>query len=374
MKLTISNFKCFESTTIPFGQITVLAGANSVGKSTVVQSLLLVRTVVEKYRGSDSWNAMMEGKRIMFPPDSFPLNGPFHLNLGNSAEVLNRNSWGNSIEFLFDYGNGNQFNVSFSVPTEDDAYSLELSDVTRSRPVNSDDNFHFYYLNAERLGPRIRHEVDDLPYLHAGWQGEYAIQVIGGNKTLPIPENRCFDFNQATHLLEQSRLWLEHIVPGASLGNAEILKGIKTADVDFDKSKPPNIGFGVSYILPIIVNGLVAERGSMFIVENPEAHLHPYGQSQIGKFLANIASAGVQVVVETHSEHVINGIRIATLNGTIEHDEVCINFFNRNEINEVVLNTIQINEAGDLSAYPKGFFDQEQRDMAEIIRQKRKKL
>ncbi len=378
MKLTISNFKCFEKTTIPFGKITVLAGANSVGKSTVVQSLLLVRTVLEKYQDSKSWPDRTGKNGIILPHDRFPLNGPFHLNLGNASEVLNHNAIDNSIGFNFDIEDNLQIHFNFSVPFKDDSYSLDLNIVKPSKHIIPSDfslnNASFYYLNAERLGPRIRHEVDDLPYLHAGWQGEYAIQIIGGNKTNRIIENRCFDISQVNHLLEQSRLWLEHIVPGASLGNAEILKGIKTADVDFDKSKPPNIGFGVSYILPIIVNGLIAAEGSMFIVENPEAHLHPYGQSQIGKFLAKIASTGVQVVVETHSEHVINGIRIATLNGTIQHDEVFINFFNRNEDNKVTLNTIHINEAGDLTSYPKGFFDQEQRDMAEIIRQKRKKL
>ncbi|MEO6038359.1 MAG: DUF3696 domain-containing protein [Saprospiraceae bacterium] len=377
MKLTIKHFKCFSDVTVQFGQLTVLAGANSVGKSTVVQALLLARTIVEKYRNSESWTGMKEGKNVMFPSDNFSLNGPFHLNLGNTIEVLNRNAYDNKIGFSFEFGKDRRLGFIFAVPDKEDAYSLVLDDIRLSKASSLEDlpltNFFFYYLNAERLGPRIRHEVDDLPYLHTGWQGEYAIQIVGGNKTLPMSEDRCFDATQTTHLLEQSRLWLENIVPGANLGNAEIIKGIKTAEVDYEKSKPPNIGFGISYVLPIIVNGLIASEGSMFIVENPEAHLHPYGQSQIGKFLAKIASTGVQVVVETHSEHVINGIRIATLNGTIANESVFINFFQR-EGGEVKVNPIRVNEAGDLTAYPKGFFDQEQRDIAEIIRQKRRKM
>jgi predicted ATPase len=90
--------------------------------------------------------------------------------------------------------------------------------------------------------------------------------------------------------------------------------------------------------------------------------------------LAKIAAAGVQVVVETHSEHVINGIRIAALKDTISTTDVRINFFDRDENDKIKLIPILMNDAGDLTSYPKGFFDQEQRDMAEIIRQKRNKM
>lgn len=375
MNLTIKKFKCFEDIIIPFEQLTVLAGSNSVGKSTIVQSLLLARTVVERFRRTESWVGMTEGKRMIFPPDSFSLNGPFHLNLGSTAEVLNRNAYDNKMGFTFDLEEENQLDITFTVPDEEDSYNLLLDNVRLPKPNDlsqlSLSNFFFYYLNAERIGPRIRYEVDDLPYLHTGWQGEYTIQIVGGNKTLPIPEDRCFDTSQVTHLLEQTRLWLGHIVPGTTLDDARIIKGIKTAEADFDKSKPPNVGFGLSYVLPIIVNGLVASKGSMFIVENPEAHLHPYGQSQIGKFLAVIANAGVQVVVETHSEHVINGIRLATLEGKLPHKQVQINFFDRDDRNGVRLTPIHLNEKADLSEWPGGFFDQQERDLANIFRMKR---
>ena len=71
------------------------------------------------------------------------------------------------------------------------------------------------------------------------------------------------------------------------------------------------MGFGVTYSLPIILSGLIAKEKGLLIVENPEAHLHPAGQSRMGVFLAWLAGKGVQVLVETHSDHIINGIRRA---------------------------------------------------------------
>ena len=79
--------------------------------------------------------------------------------------------------------------------------------------------------------------------------------------------------------------------------------------------------------MPILVNGLVAQKGSIFIVENPEAHLHPKAQSNIGLFLGYLAMQGLNVVIETHSEHVINGIRKILINRDFDLGEVNILFF-----------------------------------------------
>ena len=121
--------------------------------------------------------------------------------------------------------------------------------------------------------------------------------------------------------------------------------------------------------MPIIVSGLIAEKGSLLIVENPEAHLHPSGQSRIGQFLAAIASTGVQVVIETHSEHVINGVRIAALKDFIANDKILINFLKK-ENGEIEINSIEVNELGDLNDFPEGFFDQVEQDLIKLIKLK----
>jgi predicted ATPase len=130
-----------------------------------------------------------------------------------------------------------------------------------------------------------------------------------------------------------------------------------------------NIGFGISYVLPIIVSGLIAKKGSYLVIENPEAHLHPSAQSNVGRFLSVIAKSGVKVIVETHSDHFVNGIQIAAALNEISNDEVTINFFSHEKVdNQPKLESISINQKGELSLWPKGFFDQTQIDFAQLFK------
>jgi predicted ATPase len=135
-----------------------------------------------------------------------------------------------------------------------------------------------------------------------------------------------------------------------------------------DGIRPPNMGFGVSYALPIIVAGLLAPEGGLFIVENPEAHLHPAGQSKIGRFLGRLAGSGVQVIVETHSDHVLNGIRLAAVDErTVGPSEVIVHYFDGAEPV-----SIEMTERGGLSKWPNGFFDQLENDLGGLARAQRR--
>jgi predicted ATPase len=140
--------------------------------------------------------------------------------------------------------------------------------------------------------------------------------------------------------------------------------------------RPQNIGFGVSYVLPIIVAGLVAAPGGMLIVENPEAHLHPAGQSLVAQFLGRVASMGVQVIMETHSDHVINGLRLASVGDhhPLQPRDVRILHFRSNtrpDNNQPLVQSIGLTERGGLTSAPEGFFDQSEKDLAGILENRR---
>jgi predicted ATPase len=106
----------------------------------------------------------------------------------------------------------------------------------------------------------------------------------------------------------------------------------------------------------------------MVIVENPEAHLHPSAQSKLGRFLAKIANSGVQIILETHSDHIINGIRIAIKKGLIKNEEVIFNSFSKGKkLGENIVEKIFIDKEGKLDKWPKGFFDQYENDMMELL-------
>jgi predicted ATPase len=134
--------------------------------------------------------------------------------------------------------------------------------------------------------------------------------------------------------------------------------------------RPANMGFGVSYALPILVAGLMMPASGTLIVENPEAHLHPAGQSRLGQFLARVAGSGAQVIIETHSEHIVNGIRLAAVEDrAISPEVVIVHFFGDSPEREPA--AISLTGRGSLSSWPRGFFDQAEEDLGRIARAKR---
>lgn len=366
MKLNIQNFKCWQDQAFTLKGLTVLAGANSAGKSSVIQSLLLARLAIEHVQERitgyspeehSTWTGSLP----------IPLNNAFHLMLGNTQEVLNWEALEDRIILSFEDGP----HIVFNVPKQTDAYDLDLTSIQNINTPHPILQPEFYYLNAERLGPRLDYRLESLHHLHVGYDGAFTVQVlrqIGGQDIDPA---RAFDPNQLMRYQRQIELWMEYITPGIVLSVPNLYEKVRTAQMNFGTSSPTNVGFGVSYVLPIVVNGMLAKKNTLFIVENPEAHLHPSGQSRIGQFLARVAQAGIQVVVETHSEHVINGIRLATLENHVHHQQVIVNFFSKptdkKNANPIV-KSIALNEYADLDYWPKGFFDQQQEDIARIFK------
>jgi predicted ATPase len=136
---------------------------------------------------------------------------------------------------------------------------------------------------------------------------------------------------------------------------------------DAEWINPVHTGFGISYSLPIIAAGLTALPGGILIVESPEAHLHPAAQSRMGSFLARLASTGVQVFLETHSDHIMNGIRLAAAKGDIAKQDVLFAAFSKSSDGTMTTKEIRVTEDNSLSAWPEGFFDQIQTDLNEIV-------
>jgi len=125
------------------------------------------------------------------------------------------------------------------------------------------------------------------------------------------------------------------------------------------KYRATNVGFGITYTLPVLVALLSSPPGSLVLVENPEAHLHPKGQVRIGQLMALAAASGVQVMVETHSDHVLNGIRLAAYNRQIDHRGVRLHYFERENSKQGRVSVVSpsMDENGRIDQWPEGFFD-----------------
>lgn len=375
-KIRVQNFKCFLDSTIEFNHLTILAGSNAVGKSSLIQSLLLIRQTIETLGTTFLRKDIpkLSSQELI----EVPLNGNFGLNLGDSSQVLSSSADSEYISFII---NGTMpFKFLVSKESHDTVIMFEDS------PKLFDDDLsilqnEFHYLNAERLGPRVAQDIVNQRFSSTGTKGEYTGLTLSTNHLFRVDEKRRFESKKTTvpNLNKQVEYWLDFVIPGIEVSTkiyheiGRVGFYLRRTYSDTSPLNPNNVGFGVSYVLPIIVSGLLAQNGCLLIVENPEAHLHPSGQSKIGQFLAKVANSGVQIIVETHSEHVINGIRIACLKNTISNKLISINYFSMEEKSRTSnVEHLTLNEFGDLSYWPNGFFDQEEKDLAEIFESRMK--
>lgn len=374
IKYRIAGFKCFEDKYFELKDITVLTGSNGTGKSSFIQALLLLRSAVEK-NCNDSKSADYISDN--WKNTTVPLNGPYLLSLGTVNDIFNENT--KLINHIRIELGQEAFDID--LPREEEhnervVINLESVQETEETPFWRKQKF--YYLHTERLGPRLGIDSLYTDFPHCHYRGENTAEVISKHGlSFKITDERENKSTKSSYLQQQIDSWLAFICPGTA--------GVTSIEQDFNRYQikmrssaaksnilAPNIGFGISYALPIIVNGLIAEKDSVFIIENPEAHLHPKGQSNMGFFLGLVASAGVRIIVETHSEHIVNGIRKASLNeNPLLPENVGIYFFEELSKNENLAREIKISKVGDLESFPRDFFDQVGQDMAELFKLKR---
>lgn len=104
----------------------------------------------------------------------------------------------------------------------------------------------------------------------------------------------------------------------------------------------------------------------MVLLENPEAHIHPQGQSAMARLACSAATVGAQLVVETHSDHILNGVRLAVKRGLLQADDVALHYFMR-EDNGIKIVSPAIGQDGMLSQWPPGFFDEWDRSLDQLL-------
>lgn len=223
-----------------------------------------------------------------------------------------------------------------------------------------------HYVAADRIGPKNTYNQENLDsFVNTGPTGKNTatiLNLLGGKKTV---DNKLYLGEDAQTLLQQTEEWLNYIFDGAKItitlsgDNINITYNTNSKSYRY---RPTNVGFGYSYILPIVVSGLIANENETLIVENPEAHLHPRAQNRLTEFLSRVATCGVQVFIESHSEHILNALRVVSLNDNIEikHDDISVLYFQDNDEEPFV--SIPIDEKGGIDNWPSGFFDQTDKD------------
>lgn len=349
--LHIKNFKSLVDVNMRLGKITLLSGLNSSGKSSVIQALRMCQ------------NYYTDGEVL--------LDGHGGIDEMLSGHALRTDR----IEVLCDYG-------------ESVGYELRvgLEDVVEAGAF-----LDVIYVGADRLGPRsllpLKRSLGSYPVL--GARGEHVYDFLEHFKGFLVDEKVHHERAQAVSLEYELAGWLGEVAPSSSLSWVVDAKR-DMSHGEIEGRRPANVGFGLSYVLPVFAALLCSaarpfsenfaepwwddwsargNNGRLVVLENPEAHLHPQGQTAVGRLLAKVAQSGVQVFVETHSDHVMDGIRLEVRSQRgIDHADVCFHYLSLDRSGVTCIESPRVFPDGRLEFWPEGFFDQTMKNRAKLAR------
>lgn len=357
--LHIENIKSLKKISLPLTKLNLYFGMNGMGKSSVIQSLLLCR---QSYWMNDKKNL-----------DTLYLNGDL-VELGTADEIFCDNADNNIMQINIKCSDVQQYCFKYSYNTED-VFSNKLhaefkhdAGTIYDIPLFGED---FAYISAEHIGPQRRYHYNRImtdQMNKYGNKGELIVPFLAMEGDMfHVPKELCIEDARTDTLIDQIGAWMQQISPGIRF-DTELIPSKQEATLGISYKKesrmvskiysPVNVGFGIPYILPIIVSLLTATPGGIVIIENPESHLHPRGQAVISELIARVAGLGVQVICESHSDHIINGIRVAIKEGKIACEDVSVIYFDQDENLNTKLTNIQIDKNGNLDEYPVGLLDE----------------
>jgi predicted ATPase len=347
--LSIQGFKCFEDVTLPLRKLNIFSGTNSSGKSTAIQAFLLLCN-----NASDKV--------------SNPLNGMW-LRLGSFDECRNRRI--NARDFTVEVTCGSQ-SLSVSFLTGEEIFGVEVTYRKLSQEILNLlnlENRHVHYLPANRTGPEDSYDKNFDKRNFLGNRAEYVVDYLYENRKNNILPALVIDDASVT-LESQVNYWLHRL-----FGISNVIRDLGLSNsllIEYSHGggkavRPYHMGSGVSFALGLLVSCLSAEPDDIVIIENPEIHLHPKAQSELTEFLCFVANAGIQVVIETHSDHIFNGARKAIVKKRISNVDVGVQFFHLDS-NYIAHSTkIEINEHGRVLTPVDGLFDQFDDDLDAIL-------
>lgn len=352
-KVHIEALKSIKNLTVQCTNLNLLVGTNSSGKSTFLQALLLMAQ-------NDVEDVGLNGKLAALG-DFREVRNYYMPNQSIKIEVWRdgkkKPAW---IEFKED-----KENESYTQLTSSDKYmKMEIPDIMN--PLNYDseearlleEKYDFHYLSCHRVGANdifLKNMFNDYDF---GIDGKYAFAYLLKHESDPLDESIVVKNEEITNsFLEQVNYWLNYIA-GTTLYIND-LKKTNYLQVKYNNNpanassealycRPVNVGSGISYLISILIMCLGSEEKSVIIIENPEIHLHPKAQSRLCEFLYFISISGRQLFVETHSDHIFNGIRVGISTGKMDRNKISVNFFAMSKQYETQCNPILFKEYGKI--------------------------
>ncbi|HGE5928420.1 TPA: DUF3696 domain-containing protein [Escherichia coli] len=351
-ELVLKSFKSFIYSKLELSNITVLTGLNSSGKSSVLQAIRMCKLVDKDH-------------------------SPYIQGFGGFTDLKSKlTSQQKPVQILLS-----------SKEMKNYLYLSLRENINKHR--TRIDRFSIEYISADRHGPCVTLPImpQDIDDITVGEKGEYFADYYSKFESVIIPEKLRHANSTGNTLKHQINHWMGEISPGVDL-NFSVTKEQDISHLGVNGFRATNTGFGISYSLPIVLSALVmsseapldsfkqskmkawhSNKNKILIIENPEAHLHPKGQTALGLLLAIASSCGAQIIVETHSDHFIDGVRLAVKNvGATLAQKSIIYYFTREKDKDTKIEKIRIKEDGKLTSWPEGFFDQSTINLSKLAK------
>lgn len=362
-KIEIINFKSIKKVDVNISNLNLLMGLNGMGKSTFVQTLLVLIQ-------SDKLE-----ERVI------DLNGVL-AQIGQGRDALYQYAEEEKIVFGLTIDEHPIFYWRSGYQKDKEKLIIENTYFKDQMSVFRENTMRFQYISAERIGPKDIYEASSVVVAdkkQLGLLGEYAAYFINvfGQEHEVIDGLRHPDAT-SKNLLSQINAWMKEISPGVSI-NTKYVPEVNKVILDYqfdllnDKTnsfRPKNVGFGISYVLPIVLALLTAEKGKIIVIENPESHIHPRGQAELGKLISLAASVGAQLFVETHSDHILNGIRVAVKEALVDKSIVNVIYFEKTTTEKeqfTKITPIKVDNKGELSDYPLNMMDEWSNQLLKLL-------
>ena len=438
-KLRIQNFKGWQDTgKIDMAPITLFFGANSSGKSSIGQFLMMLKQTVESpdrkvvfYPGGQN-SAVQLGsyQEMVFRHDlknkiafeyqwslrNLKIKDPIYskdfsgdtLSFNAQIGINNQDKYSPFVEtFKYHLMNGNQqtlsvelFRVQSQYKVNAEPYNLVRKQM-RAWPLKEIVRFYgfsdavvAYYQNAEflqelnleqeklfhsifYLGP-FRVKADRL-YTWGGINPE-SVGFAGENTITAILAARKRRINFRPYMHYKS---IEEII-ALNLKKMGLIEEFKVNQIHEQRQEYevrlrtkgsrdwvdlPDVGFGISQVLPVLVQCFYAPRGSIILMEQPEIHLHPSAQSALADVMIDViksresnANRNIQLIIETHSEHFLRRLQRRIAEGALPQEMVSVYFANIDKP-PAKLEPLEIDEYGNIQNWPKNFFGDEMGDI-----------
>lgn len=326
--LEISGFKSFISQRININSLTVLTGLNSSGKSSIIQAIRIIGNVAKGDKNPllDGHGSIQELKNIYYPGEDFE----FGIYYGDEGKI--------------EYSSGQ--------------YEPMLKISPRFPEV--------IYVSADRFGPMVSIPIFTDNTL--GQNGENVLNCIRCYSEKELDNKLRHENSEGDTFLYNLRGWLGTISPGVRF-DFEIIDKNDSSYSHFNGHRAMNVGFGLSYTLPIIVALFIGtlEPNTIVLIENPEAHLHPRGQTELAKLIALSVQSGAQVVIETHSDHIFDGLRVFAKKNKGFAKKVNTYWFELDQQKNTIVESTILDDNGRLNKWPKGMFDQFEINASELL-------